>query len=67
MVEDAEKSGARWGEENDPCITRVGRVARNRRRRVITGATGRSIDDERVAGWVMGTSNNYGFVKDGFD
>jgi sugar transferase (PEP-CTERM system associated) len=28
MVEDAEKSGARWAEKNDPRITRVGRLLR---------------------------------------
>src|SRR5262249_29655017 len=28
MVEDAEKSGARWAEENDPRVTRVGRFLR---------------------------------------
>jgi sugar transferase (PEP-CTERM system associated) len=28
MIEDAEKSGARWAEKNDPRITRVGRLLR---------------------------------------
>jgi sugar transferase (PEP-CTERM system associated) len=31
MVEDAEKSGARWAEESDPRITRVGRFLRSSR------------------------------------
>jgi lipopolysaccharide/colanic/teichoic acid biosynthesis glycosyltransferase len=31
MVEDAEKSGARWAEENDPRVTRVGRFLRSTR------------------------------------
>ncbi|MGI9403234.1 MAG: sugar transferase [Hyphomicrobium sp.] len=31
MVEDAESSGAKWADKNDPRITRVGRVLRNAR------------------------------------